>query len=109
MAMIDARERQDSALSAYFRAGEQRVRNLANRGPIRLTAKGTLALDIVYDAGFVRKRSEMIGYAIDARRQHFVDEKHYVYRPHAQGGEVYRWSEAARGEIDAYYTRDLNI
>jgi hypothetical protein len=65
--------------------------------------------DVVYDADFVRKRSEMIGYAIDARRQHFPGEQPFVYQPHAQNAEVYRWTEAARAEIDGYYMRDLNI
>lgn len=63
----------------------------------------------VYDAKFVAKRSEMLGYAIDARHQRFADEKSFVYRPHAQSGETYRWSKAARAEIDGYYMRDLNI
>jgi ectoine hydroxylase-related dioxygenase (phytanoyl-CoA dioxygenase family) len=65
--------------------------------------------EIAYDAEFVRKRSEMIGYAIDARRQYYPGQAHYVYQPHAQSGEAYQWSEAARPRIEAYYTRDLNI
>jgi ectoine hydroxylase-related dioxygenase (phytanoyl-CoA dioxygenase family) len=65
--------------------------------------------DIVYDAEFIRKRSEMIGYAIAARRQHYPGQMPYDYQPHARSGETYRWNEAARPEIDAYYMRDLNI
>jgi hypothetical protein len=65
--------------------------------------------DIFYDAEFIRKRSEMIGYAINARRQRLPDDKHYIYQTHARNGEVYHWNEAARAEIDAYYMRDLNI
>jgi hypothetical protein len=60
-----------------------------------------------YDAERIRKRAEMIGYAIDARRQRFPDETPFVYRPHHESGEGYHWSEAARAEIDAYYMRDL--
>jgi ectoine hydroxylase-related dioxygenase (phytanoyl-CoA dioxygenase family) len=65
--------------------------------------------EIAYDAEFVRKRSEMIGYAIDARRQYYPGQAHYVYQPHARSGEAYQWREAARPKIEAYYTRDLNI
>jgi ectoine hydroxylase-related dioxygenase (phytanoyl-CoA dioxygenase family) len=65
--------------------------------------------EIVYDAEFVSKRSEMLGYAIDARHQRFAGEEPFVYRPHAQSSEVYRWDEAARVGIDAYYMLDLNI
>jgi hypothetical protein len=65
--------------------------------------------DIIYDAEFVRKRSEMIGYGISARRQRFPDEARFVYRPHSRNGEEFQWSDAARSEIDAYYLRDLNI
>ena len=65
--------------------------------------------EIDFDAEFVAKRSEMLGYAIDARRRHFTKERPFVYQPHAKSGETYRWSEAARAEIDGYYMRDLNI
>ena len=62
-----------------------------------------------YDAERIRKRAEVIGYAIDARRQHFPEETSHAYRPHVVNGESYRWSEDARGEINAYYLRDLII
>ena len=62
-----------------------------------------------YDAERIRKRAEMIGYAIDARRQYYPEETPFDYRPHSRAGKVYRWSEAARAEIHGYYTRDLNI
>jgi hypothetical protein len=62
-----------------------------------------------YDAERIRKRAEMIGYAIDARRQYYPNEAPFDYRPHSRAGKVYRWSEDARAEIDGYYMRDLNI
>jgi ectoine hydroxylase-related dioxygenase (phytanoyl-CoA dioxygenase family) len=62
-----------------------------------------------YDDERIRKRAEMIGYAIDARRQRFPGETPFAYRPHAEAGESYRWDEAARAEIEAYYLRDLII
>jgi hypothetical protein len=60
-----------------------------------------------YDAERIRKRSEMIGYAIDARRQRFTGEKPYAYRPHTENGEHYQWSAAARARIKGYNLLDL--
>jgi len=37
----------DPKLQVYFREGEQRARNLPNRGPIRFTENGELAPDIL--------------------------------------------------------------
>jgi ectoine hydroxylase-related dioxygenase (phytanoyl-CoA dioxygenase family) len=65
--------------------------------------------EAAYDAERIRKRSEMIGYAIDARRRRFPDETPFVYRPHLRNGESYRWNNAARAETSGYYVRDLNI
>jgi hypothetical protein len=62
-----------------------------------------------FDAEWVRKRSEMIGYAIDARRQHYPDETPYVYRPHAESGETYRWDDTARQAVRDYSKLDLRI
>jgi hypothetical protein len=62
-----------------------------------------------YDDERIRKRAEVIGYAIEARRQRFPDETPFAYRPHVESGERYRWDEAAREAIDAYYLRDLII
>jgi ectoine hydroxylase-related dioxygenase (phytanoyl-CoA dioxygenase family) len=63
----------------------------------------------VYDAERVRKRSEMIGYAIDARRPRYPNEAPFAYQPHLRAGTILRWNDAARAEIDGYYMRDLNI
>jgi ectoine hydroxylase-related dioxygenase (phytanoyl-CoA dioxygenase family) len=62
-----------------------------------------------YNAEHIRKRSEMIGYAIDARRQYYPLETPFTYEPHWRNGEVYRWNDAARPQINGYYVRDLNI
>jgi hypothetical protein len=40
-----------------------------------------------YDAERIRKRCEMIGYAIAARHQRFPQETPYDYQPHLQSGE----------------------
>jgi hypothetical protein len=64
---------------------------------------------ITFDAERIRKRSEVIGYAIDARRQHFPDETPFVYKPHAAGGERYRWDVAGWDAIRAYNKLDIVI
>jgi hypothetical protein len=62
-----------------------------------------------YDAERIRKRSELIGYAIDARRQRFPGERPFVYQPHARDGQSYRWDEAARAAVRGYNRNDLII
>jgi hypothetical protein len=62
-----------------------------------------------YDAEFIRKRCEVIGYAIDARRRRFPQETPHVYAPHLASGETFRWNEAAREAIKGYHVRDLGI
>jgi hypothetical protein len=63
----------------------------------------------IYDAESVRKRSEVIGYAIDARRRRYPDERSFIYRPHEEAGESYAWTEAARAAIKGYSLMDLRI
>jgi len=62
-----------------------------------------------YDADYIRKRCEVIGYAIDARRQRYPDETPHAYAPHVANGETYHWDEAAREAIRGYHVRDLGI
>ncbi len=63
----------------------------------------------VYDVERIRRRARMIGYAIDARRQRFPDETPFVYRPHAEAGESWRWDAAAKADIKDYNLLDLSI
>jgi ectoine hydroxylase-related dioxygenase (phytanoyl-CoA dioxygenase family) len=62
-----------------------------------------------YDEQRIRKRSELIGYAIDARHQRFPDEVPYTYRPHVDNQEHYRWNAQSREKIRGYNTLDLII
>lgn len=62
---------------------------------------------VTYDAERIRRRSELIGYAIDARRQHFPDEQPYLYQP--QAGAALHWDDAAREAIQGYNLLDLRI
>jgi hypothetical protein len=63
----------------------------------------------VYDAERIARRAEMIGYAIDARRQRFPHERPFVYRPHADCALSYRWEAAAKARIKDYNLLDLSI
>ena len=57
----------------------------------------------------IRKRAEMIGYGIDARRQRFPDETPFAYRPHVESGERYHWDDAARRAIRGYNALDIIV
>lgn len=63
----------------------------------------------VYDEARIRERSRLIGYAIDARRRRFPDERPYTYRPIVESGETYRWDDKAKSEIRDYNLLDLSI
>jgi len=63
----------------------------------------------VYDAERIRRRSHLIGYAIDARRKRFPDETPYNYKPHTNSGERFVWNDEARAELKDYNLLDLSI
>lgn len=63
----------------------------------------------IYDAERIRQRARVIGYAIDARRQRFPEETPFVYKPHAEAGETWRWDEAAKATMKDYNLLDLSI
>jgi ectoine hydroxylase-related dioxygenase (phytanoyl-CoA dioxygenase family) len=63
----------------------------------------------VIDDARIRERSKLIGYAIDARRQHFPAETAFVYQPHARAGETLTWDQMARESIRGYNKRDLIV
>ena len=63
----------------------------------------------VFDEALIAKRSEVIGYGIDARRQRFPDETPYTYQPFEEQGLEYQWNEEAKASLHDYNTRDLSI
>ena len=63
----------------------------------------------IYDAERIRRRARLIGYAIDARRQRFPAETPFVYAPHAEAAETWRWDDQARAEIKDYNLLDLGV
>ena len=64
---------------------------------------------IVYDEEFIRKRSRVIGYAINARSKHFPSETPYVYQPFKNDMDSYKWSASAREGLRDYNTTDIFI
>ncbi len=64
----------------------------------------------IYDEQRIFERSSVIAVAIDARRQHFPDEKPYFYQPFAGLEDDYRWNaETYEQVIRDYNLKDLGI
>ena len=53
--------------------------------------------------------SEVIGYAIDARRQRFPHEASYEYQPFLEHGLDYKWNAEAKAILHDYNALDLSI
>jgi hypothetical protein len=70
---------------------------------------GLHAAPAVFDEARIRKRSRIIGYAIDARRQRFSSEVPFVYQPLADNGESLRWNENVKRNIKDYNLLDFSI
>ena len=63
----------------------------------------------VYDDERIAKRSRLIGYAIESRRQRFPDEAPFAYTPFIDSGARYRWDAAAKAGLKDYNLLDLSI
>jgi hypothetical protein len=63
----------------------------------------------VFDEAIIAKRSEVIGYGIDARRQRFPAETPYIYQPFLEQGLSYQWDPAAKAKLHDYNALDLSI
>jgi len=63
----------------------------------------------VFDDAVIAKRSEVIGYAIDARRQRFPHEASYEYQPFLERGLDYKWNAEAKAVLHDYNALDLSI
>ena len=51
----------------------------------------------------------MSGYATAARRHRFPAEVACVYRPFAESGEVFRWTDEVKASLEDYNRLDLSI
>lgn len=63
----------------------------------------------LYDEAYIRRRSRLLMYAIDARRRRFPDETPYVYQPMAESADDFVWNEAAKADIHDYNLMDIGI
>ncbi|MCC3306338.1 phytanoyl-CoA dioxygenase family protein [Sneathiella sp. HT1-7] len=63
----------------------------------------------VYDAEYIKERTRVLGYAIDARRHWYPDETPYDYKPFKETGESFFWDCKAQASLKDYNQRDLSI
>ena len=63
----------------------------------------------VYDEEYIKTRSRLIGYGIDARRQRYPGERSFVYKPFAGKENEYRWTPQAKAGLRDYNLMDLGI
>lgn len=63
----------------------------------------------IYDDAYIRERSRMIMYGIDARRRRFPSEVPYVYKPFAGHENEFRWTPEAKPSVRDYNLQDIGI
>ncbi len=80
------------------------------RRVLNVTAKRLHGTVETYDEERVRERSRIIQLAINARHQHFPNEKPFVYRPFVGREDESRWNETTRATLlKNYNQRDMFI
>ena len=63
----------------------------------------------IFNEEIVERRSRVIGYAIDARKQRFPNEQPYQYMPFIKKNKSFKWNAAARDDLKDYNLDDLSI
>ena len=61
----------------------------------------------IYDADHIKIRSRLIPYAINARKQRYINEIPYNYKP--LNNDKYIWNSRAKEEIKDYNLLDMSI
>ncbi len=79
------------------------------RSVLDVTSGGVHSAVTTYTDDYIRERSKLIMYGIDARRQRFPHEEPYRYAPFAGEEANHRWDDSARAAIKDYNIRDLGI
>jgi ectoine hydroxylase-related dioxygenase (phytanoyl-CoA dioxygenase family) len=103
------------AIHGSFANTSSRVRVTINfgfhrrRSVLNVTSGGVHSPVTTYDEDYIRERSKMIAYGIDARARRFPDEVPYRYLPLVDERDRYRWDDSARARIKDYNLRDLGI
>ena len=63
----------------------------------------------VFNEEIIERRSRLLGYAIEARKQKYPDEKAFSYSPFLKSGKQFKWDQEARQNIIDYNLDDLSI
>ena len=63
----------------------------------------------VFDEEIISRRSKSIGYAIEARKHKYKNEKPFEYKPFINSSKSYKWDDNARKELKDYNLEDLSI
>ena len=63
----------------------------------------------VFNEEIIERRSRLLGYAIEARKQKYPEEKAFSYSPFLKSGKQFKWNEEARQNIIDYNLDDLSI
>ena len=71
--------------------------------------KKTRVVSMIRNDERIKKRSRLIGYAINARLQRFPGEKPFVYEPFKDEISDYSWDENSKRDIKDYNLLDLGI
>lgn len=79
------------------------------RSVLGVTSGGVHNPVSTYDEAYIRRRSRLIMYGIDARRQFYPDEQAFVYQPLADAADEFRWTPEAKAGLHDYNLEDLGI
>ena len=63
----------------------------------------------VFNEEIIERRSRLLGYAIEARKQRYPEEEAFSYSPFLKSGKQFKWNEEARQNIIDYNLDDLSI
>lgn len=64
---------------------------------------------VVYNSELISKRTEVLGYAMEARKKRYPDEQPFSYQPFVDSDQSFTWNEKAREAIKDYNLLDLSI
>jgi len=76
---------------------------------LNISGGGFHSAPAVYDDAHIKERSKMVVYAISARKQRYIDEKPYVYKPFQNSKENLIWTKKVKNELRDYNLLDMSI
>lgn len=63
----------------------------------------------IFNSDVIERRSRVLGYAIEARKQRFPEEEPYKYQPFNDTNKIFQWNENSRKDLKDYNLDDLSI